>query len=83
MDVDVVEGDEEEAEVSAFACFARARQAAAEVQVRHLDDCVSCDVILVLRLLTVSHPCPGQRPWAVVLKWYLAMTLWRSPRGRG
>lgn len=67
MDVDVVDGDEED-EVSALACFARARQAAAEVQVRHLEGLVSCDAILVSWLLTVSHPYPGQRPWAVVLK---------------
>lgn len=37
VDVDVEEVVEEEREVSALACFVRARQAAAEVQVRQLD----------------------------------------------
>lgn len=37
MDVDVEELVDGEGEVSALACFVRARQAATEVQVRQLD----------------------------------------------
>lgn len=38
--------DEDEDDVSALACFARARQAAADVQVRQLGDCVSCFLLV-------------------------------------
>lgn len=43
-DVDVDEEDDEDGWVLALACFVRARQAATDVQVRQLDDCVSCGI---------------------------------------
>lgn len=79
----VLEG---ELELSALACLVRLRQAATEVQVRHLVRSVSfrrCRFNSSARVRTACHLCRGQRPWATG-PWCRRRTLCaRSLRGSG